>query len=253
MSMTWLSWKHFRWYGREWIAAAMCFLAIGIAVAIFFSQSRAGRFRLSMSGGSAEGLRHQIAARLSDEAVHHGLTITLMPASGSRDVLDRLESHQLDIAFVQGGLDPAFHPRVRQVAALHVEPLHLLVKPALHAQVAANLAALRGKRINLGPIGSGTHDVARDVLKFAGLEPKHGDGLGDYALVTKSYRELLAEPDATQLPDAIFTISASPSPVVRALVVRFRYQLVALPFGEAFRSTGSIEAHPGRRKASQTP
>ena len=36
------------------------------------------------------------------------------------------------------------------------------------------------------------------------------------------------------LPDAIFTVSDLPSPLVRRLVARRRYKLVALPFGEAF-------------------
>ncbi len=128
----------------------------------------------------------------------------------------------------------ALHPHVRQLTALHVEPLHLLVKPAIKGLVADNLAALKGKTINLGPTASGTHELGRDVLKFAGLESTRDDGQADYVVSTLSYGELLRETDASQLPDAIFTVSALPSPVVRALVVRKRYQLVPLPFGEAF-------------------
>src|SRR5262249_42531294 len=153
--------------------------------------------------------------------------------------------------FVQGGLDPTFHPHVRQVAALHVEPLHLLVKPAFHAKVAESLAALRGKSVNLGPVGSGTHDVARDVLKFAGLEPGRAGSQGDYAAMTKSYRELLDETDPAQLPDAVFTISALPSPVVRALVARFHYELVDLPFGEAF-ALDSLNRSPSEQTRTRS-
>jgi TRAP-type uncharacterized transport system substrate-binding protein len=199
-----------------------------------------------MSGGSAEGLRHQIAKRLAGEAYQHGLSFTLSPASGSRDVLDQVDAHELDVAFVQGGLDPAFHPHVRQVAALHIEPLHLLVKPTLADQVDHNLAALKGKTLNLGPEGSGTHDLARDVLKFAGLKPDEPGRPGDYTLLTKTYAELRAETDSAQLADAVFTVSALPSPVARTLVIRHHYQLVHLPFGEAFAldalNSGTAEA-----------
>jgi hypothetical protein len=38
-----------------------------------------------------------------------------------------VESGFVDAAFVQGGLDMIDHPGIRQVAVLHVEPLHLLV------------------------------------------------------------------------------------------------------------------------------
>jgi TRAP-type uncharacterized transport system substrate-binding protein len=226
--------KRIRWYAREWIAAVLCLTALGVAVLVFFSQSRTRLYRLSISGGSAQGLRHQIAERFAVEAVRHGLSTQLVPSSGSRRVLDLLEAHTLDLAFVQGGLDPTIHPHVRQIAALHVEPLHLLVKPALYQSVSENLAALKGKIVNLGPTGSGTHDLSRDVLKFAGLEPSRDHGSGDYSVLTLSYGELLTETDGAKLPDAIFTVSALPSPVVRSLAVRWRYRLVPLPFGEAF-------------------
>jgi len=244
--MTTFSLNRLRWYAREWIAAALCLTALGIAATVFFSQSRPGRYRVSISGGSAEGLRHQIAERLAGEAVSHGVNFRLVAASGSREVLDRIEAHKLDVAFVQGGLDPSLHPHVRQVAALHVEPLHLLVRPELHGLVSDNMGALEGKAVNLGPVGSGTHELARDVLKFAGLDPKREDGSGDYTVLTRSYGELLKETDAAKLPDAVFSVSALPSPVVRALVVRQHYRLVPLPFGEAFAldalNRGSAEA-----------
>src|SRR5262249_48126311 len=80
----------------------------------------------------------------------------------------------------------------------------------------------------------GTHDLARDVLKFAGLEPKRGDGSGDYTIVTLSYAELLEDREPASLPDAVFTVSGLPSPVVRALMATKHYHLAALPFGEAF-------------------
>jgi TRAP-type uncharacterized transport system substrate-binding protein len=228
------SFNRVRWYAREWIAAFLCLVALAVVVTVYFSESRPGQFALSISAGSSEGLRHQVAERLAIEGTGHGLEMRLEPTTGSREALDRVDARKLDVALVQGGLDPAFHPHVRQVAALHIEPLHLLVKPALYERVSNNLVALKDKAVNLGPTGSGTHDLARDVLKFAGLTPKRGDGSGDYTIASLSYGELLAETSAGRLPDAIFTVSGLPSPVVRALVVRHHYQLVPLPFGEAF-------------------
>ena len=244
-----LSIKHVRWYAPEWVAAALFLLALGIAAAIFVSQSGPRVYRLSISGGNEEGLRHQIAERLAAESVIHGVTFRLVATSGSREALDLVESRKLDAAFVQGGFDPSLHPHVRQLTALHVEPLHLLVKPAIQRLVADNLTALKGKTVNLGPTGSGTHELGRDVLKFAGLESVRDDGEADYFVSTLSYGELLRETDATKLPDAIFTVSALPSPVVRALVVRKRYQLVPLPFGEALAldalNRGTSKTRPG--------
>jgi TRAP-type uncharacterized transport system substrate-binding protein len=226
--------KRIRLYAREVIAATLCLTGLGIAVAVFFSQIRPRVYRLTISGGSSEGLRSQIAERLADEGRSHQLNLRLLPTVGSRETLDLLDARKLDLALVQGGLNPNHHPHVRQVAALHIEPLHLLVKPSLRHVIAENLGAIRGKTVNLGPVGSGTHELALDVLRFAGLEPKHADGAGDYAVSTFSYRDLRESTDAAKLPDVIFTVSALPSPVVRTLVARHRYQIVELPFGEAF-------------------
>ena len=57
-----------------------------------------------------------------------GLSLRIVGTRGSLEALSRVDSGELDLALVQGGLDPKFHPNVRQVAALHVEPMHLLVK-----------------------------------------------------------------------------------------------------------------------------
>jgi TRAP-type uncharacterized transport system substrate-binding protein len=226
--------KRFRLYAREVVAAALCLSALGVAAAVLASQIRPRSYNLSVSGGSFEGLRAQIAERLAEEARSHHLRLRVVPTVGSRETLDLIEAQKLDVGLVQGGLDPTHHPHVRQVAALHIEPLHLLVKPALRGLVAENLGAIRRKTVNLGPVQSGTHELAADVLRFAGLEPKRADGTGDYHVATLTYRDLLHSSDATKLPDVVFTVSALPSPVARTLVARHHYKLIELPFGEAF-------------------
>jgi hypothetical protein len=122
----------------------------------------------------------------------------------------------------------------------------------LHTSVQRNLASLRGKTINLSVSGSGTHELALDVLRFAGLSPRLEDGSGDFQVTTASYQELESQIDGgNSLPDAIFTVSALPSPLARHLVVRRQYKLVALPFGEAF-SLGSFDKSDAAR-SSATP
>src|SRR5271156_4917621 len=110
--------KHIGWYTPERIAAGLCITLMGIAAAIFLSQSGQGRFALSISGGSSVGLRHQYTQRLAAESIRHGVSLSLVPTSGSREALDLVDARKLDIAFVQGGFDPSLHPHVRQLAAL---------------------------------------------------------------------------------------------------------------------------------------
>ncbi|MGO9601406.1 MAG: TAXI family TRAP transporter solute-binding subunit [Isosphaeraceae bacterium] len=234
---------------REWVAAAFFVAAAGIGCLIYFQGQPSFRSELLITAGSSTGLRSQIARRLAQAAGTQGLTLKVQGSLGSIDALDKVDRGVLDLALVQGGLDPARHPRVRQVAAMYVEPLHLLVKPELHATVQRNLSSLRGKTVNLSVSGSGTHELARDVLQFAGLSPPLNGSSGDYQVMTASYQELESQIDSRNLPDAIFTVSALPSPLVRHLVVRRNYRLVALPFGEAF-SLGSFDKTEAGRNPS---
>jgi hypothetical protein len=159
------------------------------------------------------------------------------------------------------------------VAALYTEPLHLLVKKELEAAVAQDLAALRGKRINLSQHGSGTYLLSRAVLDFAGLKVPQAGSQGDYIPTTLSKNDLVLlgekmlaappgqRPDLVKrLPDAIFLVESMPSDVAQVLVRAADYRLVALPFAEAFSlaeagdaDTAATQLEPGFIKAIPIP
>lgn len=224
---------------RDLVAPVFCLLAFGLAAWIYLAEPVATDRRLTVSAGSAKGLRQELAQVLADKVRPLGLNLSVRATRGSDAALDLVDSGALDLALVQGGLDLGDRTNLRQVVALHVEPLHLLVRSELHPQVEGHLKALRGKVVNLSEPGSGTHALALEVLEFVGLKAGTRVGTaegaaGDYIATTLSYDQLEAIRDPAALPDAIFTVSSLPSPVVRALVDRWGYRLVALPFGEAF-------------------
>ena len=226
----------FRRVAREWIAAALGLLVLAIAAVVYFHEPRSVAGELTISAGSRQGLRHQMAERLAGVARRRGLTLRVVATSGSIEALERVNAGSLDIALVQGGLDTTDRPNVRQVASLKIEPLHLLVKSEIEpdADEAHGLEFLRGRVVNLSEIGSGTYDLAREVLAFAGLKPSLDRSPGDYTASTLGYAALEAETDRARLPDAVFTVSGLPSPLARDLISRRDYRLVPLRFGEAF-------------------
>jgi TRAP-type uncharacterized transport system substrate-binding protein len=187
-----------------------------------------------------------LAELLRDEVSSRGIVLDLQPTVGSEQALDRVNEHTLDLALVQGGLALGDRPHVRQVATLHVEPLHLLVKQELFQEVAGHLGALEGKTVNTGEVGSGTHTLSTRVLDFAGLQPRQADAGRGYKPSHLSRSRLLAEPQARNLPDAIFLVSSLPSRTARQLVARHGYRLVPLPFGEAFTLSGLAPAESAR-------
>jgi TRAP-type uncharacterized transport system substrate-binding protein len=217
-----------------------------LALAVYFAFHSAGQrsYRLSLTAGNEAGMRHRLAERLRGEVEARRMTLDLRPSLGSEQALDWVNSRTVDVALVQGGLTPAGRPDVRQVAALHLEPMHLLVKPGLFRDVSASLSALRGKTVDLEEVGSGTHSLATAILQFAGLQPRDRDPARGYVPVSVPRQQVLAEPDAARLPDAVFLVSTLPAPTATHLVTRHGYRLVPLPFAEAF-ALASLAAPPG--------
>ncbi|MGE3809140.1 MAG: TAXI family TRAP transporter solute-binding subunit [Gemmataceae bacterium] len=224
-----------RWYLRRDLAAAVLgVLALGLAAFFIWRTPDLRSHQLKISAGRASGQRYQIARMLADEARRFGLELDIVDAPGSEAVLDMVNEGKLDVALVQGGLDQGTRNNIRQVASLHVEPLHLLVKAELFEKVSHNLGALKGKVVNLSEPGSGTHTLSFEVLRFAGLRPARGDEPGDFKPATLGYSALLAEQERDKLPDAAFMVQSLPSPVARELVARQNYRVVPLTFAEAF-------------------
>jgi TRAP-type uncharacterized transport system substrate-binding protein len=218
----------------KWVAPCVGLAAIGGAVFFYFHSPRQESYNLSATAGSELGMRHQLAERLRADLSQRKITVELHPSVGSEQALDWVESRKVDIALVQGGLSSSHRPNVRQVAALHVEPLHLLVKKELFRDASASLTALRGKTVDLDEVGSGTHSLSSAVMDFAGLRPKEEDPAGGYIPMSMDRKHLLAQQDPARLPDAIFLVASLPAPTVTALVSKHGYRLVPLPFAEAF-------------------
>ena len=99
------------------------------------SRSRGGSHRdLRMTAGHEAGTRHRIAQAGGREAAH-GVRSRFRAARNGRvpkSALEAMESGHVDAALVQGGLDMLDYPDLRQVAVLHDEPLHLLVKNEIY-------------------------------------------------------------------------------------------------------------------------
>lgn len=136
------------------------------------------------------------------------------------------------------------YPHVNQVAPLHLEPLHLLVKSDVAALIKGNgLVALGGREINTGVSGSGTHVLATMLLRFLGMHSSKLPGPtgvsasqwpNHYIESLLSYEQMLSTSDVTQLPDAIFSVSSLPSAFAKEMIERHNYELVELPFSDAF-------------------
>jgi len=222
------------------LAVAIVLLAIGV----FFWFGRSGKapdLKLRLTAGDGSGLRHRLATEFARESAKSGIQISVEPTDGSEEALGRLSKGEFDIALVQGGLTMASDSPIRQISALHIEPLHLLVRSEIADRISQKgLSQLAGRKVNLGATGSGTYSLASEVLLFAGLGSVSKGGAAKYQSHSSTYSELMkANPE--ELPDAVFTVSTLPSPIADFLTDKHGYKLIPLRFGEAISLEAFLE------------
>ena len=176
-------------------------------------------YELSISGGGMLTKSHQLAKVLQDEAARRNVSLTITPTAGSFEALNELNNGTLDLAFVQGGIDPVGYDDVRQVASIAPQLIQFLVKSDVKS-----INDIRGKTINLGEKNGGPSIVSNQILRFSGLVSEV-----DYVETNFSDEQLLGmKPD--RLPDVIVQVSYAPSAIVDFLVQKRGYRLLEMSF-----------------------
>jgi len=107
---------------------------------------------------------------------------------------------------------------VRAIASLFDEPMHLVARG--NAGI-ADIAQLAGKRVSLGPEGSGTAAVAREILRAYRIRSSR---LKVYAYDFDRDTALLQQGKL----DAFFYIGAAPSPLIADLIRRKKAILIPI-------------------------
>ena len=137
------------------------------------------------------------------------MTLEVRRTAGSGENTTLLQAAEVDVAFVQSGMrDAAATTPLVALASVYLEPLWLFYHRALEIK---RLPDLRGKRLAIGPEGSGTHAMALQLLR-------------DNAILPPAVELLpLAGPKAVEAlqrgaADAVLVVASPQAPVVRTLL-----------------------------------
>jgi TRAP transporter TAXI family solute receptor len=163
---------------------------------------------VTISTGAASGAYYQYAQRYAEALKKHGITLKILESKGSVENLARLQDpkQKVDFAFVQTGIvGSEEYPELEALASVAFEPLWVLHKPTKKFE---RLIDLKGKRINVGPVGSGTNPVALEFLKANGIDATNST-LSN--LPTRDSAEALK----TDQVDAIMLVSSSSAEVIK--------------------------------------
>ena len=145
---------------RRGIAAFMGLALVGSVVAwIVTGESLPKSSRVAT--GAVNGVFHQLGEALG-AAYHRQTERALIPdvSDGSVSNRERLIAGEVDVAMIQGGSVPMEGLAV--IAPLYPELVHVIARRELGID---SIGALDGKRVVLGPLGSGMRKSASHVLK----------------------------------------------------------------------------------------
>ncbi|BDV43613.1 C4-dicarboxylate ABC transporter substrate-binding protein [Geotalea uraniireducens] len=144
--------------------------AIGIGAAYWLMRP-APPNTLTITAGPTGSTFQLYAKKYQKVLAQKGIKLKILPSNGSLENLDRLldPAAKVDVGFVQGGLAKGRQvDRLFSLGSVFHEPLALFYRSAKPLTLISQLA---GKRLAIGPEGSGTRAVALELLKANGIGP----------------------------------------------------------------------------------
>ena len=159
-------------FGRGLVISVGSILIVCLAVsagAFLFLNTAAPR-SLTISSGPAGSTFHRTAEKYQKILAREGVKLKILPSDGSPENLRRLADAKagVDIGFVLGGAagDKDFN-QLMSLGSVSYQPLMVFYR----GEKRELLSQFKGKRLNVGPAGSGPHALALALLKANGIVP----------------------------------------------------------------------------------
>lgn len=214
---------------REHLVMVVTTVLVGIvvlAVANHFIEPAPPRtifMSTGMEGGSYAAYAEWYRQILGREKVR----LELLPSSGSVENLKRLQdpSFKVDVSFVQGGTGSRSEaPNLLSLGALFYTPLWVFYRSP---ETYDDLSRLKGKKINIGPEGSGVRKFAADLLDASkAAEPPT-------ILLNLANRAAAKELLEGRI-DAVMIFGTADSPTVQELLHKEGVKLLSFGQAEAY-------------------
>lgn len=218
----------------------LALIVLGFVVAYQFVDPAPPR-RLTLATGSPDGAYHAYGERYREILAADGIEVVLVTTAGSVENLALLDAAAaaekdgaddgappVDLAFVQSGIgNPADSPDLVALASLYFEPLWVFVRGET---APGELRDLAGWRIAVGAEGSGTRQMALELLGANGV----GEGDGRGTRLSDLGGEAAAEALVAGEVDAAVFVTAKVRPRLSALLAQPGIGLMSFERAEAY-------------------
>jgi TRAP transporter TAXI family solute receptor len=217
-----------------WVWLLAFSLAALIATYLMFVEPPPPR-TIVIASGAHDGAYYRYAQEYAKALQKEGISVEVRETAGSVENLDLLgkDGSGVSIAIVQSGVaSPEQVGLFNALGSLYREPLWVFYRGD---QPLERLGQLAGKRIGIGPIGSGTHAIATRLLGINGLIDS---GISaDQSRAVLAPEKVAAAAEALQKGelDAAFFVAAFETDYIRSLLNDARMKLLDFGQHEAYR------------------
>jgi TRAP transporter TAXI family solute receptor len=194
-----------------WVAFTALAMATAVLIAalIYFIHS-APPDSLTITSGPEGSQFYKQAEKYAKILERNGVHVKILPSFGSIENLTRLNEGKADLGLVQTGPASVASDRLISLGSIFFQPL-LVFYRGKHLEL---ISELRGKKIAIGPVGSGTRILALSVLALNGINP------GEKTTMTDGDAEEAAEGLKSKTLDAAFVMSESSTTEVLKAMMR---------------------------------
>jgi NMT1-like family len=195
---------------------------------------------ITMSTGGENGAYQRFALRYREIFARHGIDLVVLPSAGAIENLTRLRDpdFSVDAGFIQGGTARLQEgDDLHALGAFYYEPLWIFYRDGLqprgHSEEQPELenlttiAQLKGKRIAIGGKGSGTQNLALEMLEANGIDRKNTK------LIDEGGMSLIGQ-FADGSIDAVFAVGPTESALVWTLLYTPGVKLMSVAHAEAY-------------------
>jgi TRAP transporter TAXI family solute receptor len=215
------------WLRTNWHAVTIAITAGAIFGAAFLLLWTMPPRNIVMATGPKGGAYQEIGKQYQSALQRSGERLGLVTSAGSIENLALLLDPRsgVNIALIQGGTigkDEA--SQLESLGTLFYEPLWIFHKSEWRGLTAESV---RGRRVSIGPAGSGTNTLSLELLKRNGLDKQVGELL---ELQPKEAADMLLAGDI----DAAFMIASWNAPAVQRLIADERVSLADVSRADAY-------------------
>jgi uncharacterized protein len=208
-------------------------LAVLIATYMMFVEPPPPR-KIVIASGGQNGAYFRYAQKYAEELQKEGLSVEVRETAGSVENLRLLgeEGSGVAVAIVQSGVaSPEEVQRFYALGSLYREPLWVFHRGDIRIE---RLSQLAGKRIGVGPPGSGTNAIAMQLLAVNGLIESKSPMKDSRAVLVNESVAVAAKALQKGELDAAFFVAAFEADYIRELLSDGRVTLLSFDQHEAY-------------------